>query len=95
MTLQVARTPGPSPFAAGAERGTAQEKVAAFDGYIAYFGTYTVDWSGHTVVHRIEADINPSFTGSSDPRPFRLAGDSLILGDDRTWRRVFVRVVDE
>ena len=32
---------------------------------------------------------------SADPRPCRIAGDSLILGDDHTWRRVFVRLADE
>src|SRR5690242_911490 len=35
MTLQVARTPGPPPFADGAEQGTVAEKAAAFDAYIA------------------------------------------------------------
>jgi len=95
MTLQVARAPGPRPFAKGAEQGTAREKANAFDAYIAYFGTYTVDSTRHTVIHRVEADINPSFTGSRDPRPYRIAGDSLILGDGRTWRRVFLRVTAE
>ena len=95
MTPQVARTPGPPAFANGAEQGTVGEKAAAFDAYIAYFGTYTVDATRHTVIHRVEADINPSFTGSADPRPYRVAGDSLILGDDRTWRRVFLRIAAE
>jgi hypothetical protein len=95
MTLQVARTPGPPPFADGAEQGTVGEKAAAFDAYIAYFGTYTVDSTHRTVIHHVAADINPSFTGSADPRPYRIAGDSLILGDGRTWRRVFLRAPAE
>jgi hypothetical protein len=95
MTLQVVRTPAPAPFAGGAEKGTVAEKTAAFDAYIAYFGTYTLDSARRTVMHHVEADINPSFTGSADPRPFRVTGDSLILGDERTWRRVFVRVPNE
>jgi hypothetical protein len=28
----------------------------------------------------------------SEPRPFVLNGDTLVLGDGRTWRRTFVRI---
>jgi hypothetical protein len=91
VAVQVARQPQAGPFTAGAEQGTVAEKAAAFDAYIAYFGTYTVDTARHIVVHHVDADINPSYTGTADPRPYRLAGDSLILGDERSWRRVFIR----
>jgi hypothetical protein len=58
---------------------------------IAYFGTYFLN-ARDTLVHRVLGDVSGTYTGTDQPRPFRLSADSLILGDDLTWRRVFVRV---
>lgn len=90
MSVQIMRTPALPAFAAGEDRGAAEEKAAAFDAYVAYFGFYTL--SGPTaVLHHVEAALDPTYVGTHQLRPFRLAGDSLILGDERTWRRVFLR----
>ena len=64
----------------------------AFTGYVAYFGTYTVDAAKNVVIHHVEGSLKPSFIGTDQPRPFILAGDHLIIGDDKTWRRVLERV---
>jgi hypothetical protein len=58
--------------------------------YFAYFGRFIVTESGRAVVHHIEGGLQPVQDGEA--RPLRLIGDTLILGDSRTWRRVFVRV---
>jgi hypothetical protein len=58
--------------------------------YVAYFGKFTLTESGRAVVHHIEGGLQPVLDGEA--RPLRLVGDTLILGDARTWRRVFVRV---
>ncbi len=29
---------------------------------------------------------------NDEPRPFRIAGDSLVFGEAGRWRRVFLRV---
>jgi hypothetical protein len=60
--------------------------------YESYVGIYSVDARHGVVNHQIEAASTPEATAGSGARPFRLRGDTLILGDDTTWRRVFVRV---
>lgn len=61
--------------------------------YHGYFGTYTVDAQRGVVTHRIEGGTLGRDSGGGDPdRPFRISGDTLTLGEGRTWRRVFVRV---
>ena len=86
---------GPAMSAEGFVRGvpaTPERKSAAFDGYVAYFGTYTVDPEKHVVVHHVEGSLNPSYTGTDQPRPFELSGDTLIIGNQKTWKRVLARV---
>jgi hypothetical protein len=44
------------------------------------------------VVHHVEGSLDPSFTDTDQPRPFVLSGDTLVIGDQTTWKRVLVRV---
>ena len=91
MAVQIMATPPRPAFAEGEDQGTAAEKVAAFDAYVAYFGRWVVNAEGQ-VTHRVTGALDPTYVGTDQERPFRVTGDSLILGDGRTWRRVFVRV---
>ena len=93
VMIQIMKTPPSAPFASGDdEKPTAEEVKTAFTGYVAYFGTYTVDAAKNVVIHHVEGSLRPSFIGTDQPRPFILAGDHLIIGDDKTWRRVLERV---
>jgi len=65
---------------------------AAREPQASYFGTFTTDQGCRIVTHQVEGGTIPEYTGTAQPRPFRVSGDSLILGDDRTWRRVLIRV---
>jgi hypothetical protein len=69
---------------------TATEALAIFNGYIAYYGTYTVDAKNITV--KVEGAWDPSQVGSSQARPYRLKGDRLIIGDQITYKRILKRV---
>ena len=71
---------------------TAEHALAAYQGYVAYFGTYTVDAEKHVVTHHVEGSLSPDFTGTDQPRPFKLEGNRLEIGDGKTWRRVLERV---
>ena len=51
----------------------------ALGGYYAYFGTYSVDFVKHVVVHHIRASLHPSEVGIDYERPYRFEGDLLIL----------------
>jgi hypothetical protein len=67
-------------------------KSQAWDAYGGYFGTYTVDWAAKVVTHHVEGALNPKYVGSDERRPFTLEGNRFIIGDQKTWKRVLVRV---
>lgn len=60
--------------------------------YESYVGIYSVDARHGVVNHQIEAASTADAAAGSGPRPFELRGDTLLLGDHKTWRRVFVRI---
>jgi acetolactate decarboxylase len=60
--------------------------------YYAYFGTYTVDDTAGVITHHVVADVLRGYTGTAQPRPFRLAGNDLIIGDEKTYLRRLVRL---
>ena len=92
VMIQMMKIPPPRPFASGEDKPTPEEAKAAIIGYVAYFGTYTVDAVKNIVVHHVEGSLDPSYIGKDQPRPFKLSGDRLLIGDDRTWRRILERV---
>ena len=61
-------------------------------GYVAYWGTYTVDAAAGVVVHHVVSDISSGYAGTDQRRPYRLDGDRLVIGDGKTWTRVLERV---
>jgi hypothetical protein len=74
--------------------------VADGDGRLdSYFGRFEVvairregsDITG-LLNHVIVASSLSELLAADPERPFRLAGDMLILGDEKTWRRVCRRV---
>jgi Lipocalin-like domain len=69
-----------------------EHALAAYNAYVAYFGTYTVDPTKHVVTHHVEGSLAPDYTDTDQPRPFKLEGDRLEIGDGKTWRRVLERV---
>jgi len=71
---------------------TAEHALAAYAAYVAYFGTYSVDAERHVVTHHVEGSLAPDFTDTDQPRPFKVEGDRLEIGDGKTWRRVLERV---
>ncbi|HTO88457.1 MAG TPA: lipocalin-like domain-containing protein [Thermoanaerobaculia bacterium] len=91
VSINVMRMPALPPFTSKDEDvATPGEKQAAYDAYTAYFGTYSVE-PGRFVTH-VEGSPYPSYTNTDQPRPFVLSGDTLILGDEKTWKRVPERV---
>jgi hypothetical protein len=81
------------------ESGWLAVQVAGRGGqYDAYFGRFAVAeaaWYGRdirgVVTQEIVATSLPQLRDAEEERPFRLSGESLILGDEITWRRVCER----
>jgi len=57
--------------------GSAEEKIAAVNGYVSYAGRYTVQ--ENTVVHHIEVSLFPNWVGVSQERMFMFKGSRLTL----------------
>lgn len=79
LSIQFMRTPPTPNFAAGDDKGTDAEVRGAYDGYIAYFGTWRIIDDATAVIHVVEGSLKPSYTGTDQPRPFTLNGDTLIV----------------
>jgi hypothetical protein len=74
-------------------KATPEEAQAALLGYIAYFGTYSVDPVAKTVIHHREGNINPGAMGDFVRRYEFVGDDKLILrplenDNQLTWERV-------
>ncbi|MEP6925925.1 MAG: lipocalin-like domain-containing protein [Pyrinomonadaceae bacterium] len=99
MAIQVMKTPHPKVASNDETKITAEEKISLFDSYVAYFGTYTVDWQKQIVTHKVEGDLSDTYLGTTQERPFELQGDSLTISPRYTedgkivqGLRVFERV---
>jgi hypothetical protein len=73
--------------------------VAGDGRYDSYFGRYEVldasESAGSvigTVNHELVASSIPELLDLDQRRPFRVDEDVLVLGDERTWRRVCKRL---
>src|SRR5271165_229996 len=58
---------------------TDAEKIAYYDTFIAYCGGYKLDSATSTVTHYPSVAWTPAYVGSTQPRPFRLEGNRLII----------------
>ena len=94
--IQIMKVPPLAPFPEAkltdGKPPSPEHALAAYIAYVAYFGTYTVDAEKRVVTHHVEGSLAPDFTDTDQPRPFKLEGDRLEIGDGKTWRRVLERV---
>jgi hypothetical protein len=59
---------------------TPEEAKDAITGYLAYFGTYTIDEQAHIVTHHRKGNINPGQVGDDVVRAYVFeSNDRLIL----------------
>jgi hypothetical protein len=71
-----------------------QPSTAAPDGlgYYGSFGTYTVDRERSQCAYRVEGSSRTELVGTEARLPCRVEGDSLIIEDGKTFRRVWRRL---
>ena len=58
---------------------------------VGYFGTYSVDFKKSVLTHHVKGGSLPWYIDTDQQRPFILKGDTLIIGDNKTWKRVLVK----
>jgi hypothetical protein len=99
MAVQIMQANRPC-FASGDQAsGTPAELAAAVTGYIAYFGTYSVDEGTKIVTHHLAGSLFPNWVGTEQRRGIVLQGDHLTLssqpiafqGKTRVFRLVWKR----
>lgn len=99
MSIQIMKVPHPKVASGDDEKVTPEEKLALYDAYVAYFGTYRVEPARGVVIHHVEGDLADVYIGHDEERPYELNGDRLTLkpkweSDGKRWLgiRVFERV---
>ena len=103
MSVQIVSDPKPVVPNSGSREGllaaTPAEKASAFEGYYAYFGTWTVDPSGSTVTHHLRQSLYPGERGEDFVRQLSIDGDRLTLtakvhemGENHQRRLVWERI---
>jgi hypothetical protein len=79
MSVQIMKANRPPFSSEDLEGGTAAEIQAAFDGYHAYFGTYSFDGRARAVIHRVEGSLFPNWMGRKQMRSVKVSARRLIL----------------
>lgn len=60
-------------------KSTDAEKIAYYDTFIAYCGTYKLNAEGSIVTHYPGVAWTPAYVGSTQVRPFKIEGNRLII----------------
>jgi len=89
-SVQIMTTPPQKISEPESQNPTPSEALAVFENYISYYGTWTVDETNITV--QVEGAWDPRQVGTPQPRPYKLSGDTLIIGDRVTYKRTLKRV---
>jgi hypothetical protein len=92
FSVQIMRTPPVRPSTAEPQTWTAGELRELFLGYYGSFGTYTLDRDRSDCVYRVEGSSRPELVGTEAHLPCRVEGDSLIIEDGKTFRRIWRRL---
>jgi Lipocalin-like domain len=79
MSAQIMRPDRPKFQSASTASWTVDEKAAAFDGFIAYYGTFSVSETERAVIHHVEASLYPQWVGTDQRRLYEFSGSQLIL----------------
>ena len=59
-------------------KGSDAEVRAAFEGYLAYYGSYTVDETNGLMVHDVEGSFFPNWIGDRQVRRFEFLDDGRL-----------------
>ncbi len=79
MSVQLMQSNRPAFAQADRLGGTLEETQTAFQGYQAYYGTYTIDETQRAVTHHLQGSLLPNWVGVDQVRFFELSGNRLTL----------------
>ena len=79
MAAQIGRKDRSRFSSADRMAASVEEKNAAFESYIAYFGRYRVNEREHSVTHEVQQALFPNWTGGKQVRYYTFADSKLTL----------------
>ena len=77
MSCLIARMDRPSFKTGGQWTAAAEEKAAAYESFLSYSGTYTID--GNQIVHKVTASLFPNWVGGEQRRTAHMQDGRLHL----------------
>ena len=79
MSAQLADVHRPSFASSDLRNVKPEEIIAAYKGYVAYFGTYDVDGSKGAIIHHVAGSLFPDWAGIDLIRYYEFAGSRMTL----------------
>lgn len=79
MAAQLMRPDRPIAIDCGMPGPAPNQNSQPVNGYDAYFGTYTIDATSHTVTHHLEGALSAADVGKNLVREFKVSGDKLTI----------------
>jgi hypothetical protein len=79
MAAQLMKPDRPFAIDCGATSPAPSENSQSINGYDAYFGTYIIDETSHTVTHHLEGALAAADVGKNLVREFQVSGDRLTI----------------
>ena len=92
FSVQIMRTPPIGALPETPDSAALRALRELVGGYFGGFGTFTVDTGRAESVYHVEGSTVPGNVGTDVRLLYRIARDSLFIGDGTTWRRVWMRV---
>lgn len=79
MAVQLMRLDRAVSIDCGTSGPAPSDNSQSVNGYDAYFGSYTIDKTRHTVTHHLEGALAATDVGKNLVREFQVSGDKLII----------------
>ena len=79
MAAQLMRLDRPMAIDCGTSSPAPSDNSQSLNGYDAYFGTYIIDETNHTVTHHLEGALAAADVGKNLVREFQVSGDKLTI----------------
>ncbi len=79
MSVNIMRLGRPAFAISDNHKGTPAEIKTAFEGYLAYYGTYKVNEQGRTITTQVEGCLLPNWIGAGQRRFYEFSGNRMTL----------------
>lgn len=93
MSVHIMKAGRPNFASASKYKCTHVEMRTAFQGYEAYFSTYTIDNQRGTITHHLLGGLFPNWTNTNQLRYFKFFDNRLILSTEPIERGIFQKTI--